>query len=66
SNSVEFPAVGNRGADGSLGVAGALGSYWSSVLYDSNLAYRLSFSSSGVNPQGSNGKRFGFSVRCVR
>ncbi len=43
------------------------GYYWSASPYtsSSNSAYGLSFSSSSVNPQYSNTKYYGFSVRCV-
>ncbi|MDE7133711.1 MAG: hypothetical protein K2N86_00305, partial [Rikenellaceae bacterium] len=65
-NKLEFPAVGNRGTDGTLYNAGSVGYYWASVIYDSNNAYELWFDGSGVNPHGNNSKRRGFSVRCVK
>ncbi len=67
SKKLEFPAVGYRHrSDGSLNFAGQHGEYWSSVTYDSDSAYELYFNGSGVSPQNNNGKRYGFSVRCVR
>ena len=43
------------------------GYYWSASPNTSNSinAYNLGFDSSGVYPQGSNNKYYGFSVRCV-
>ena len=53
---------------GSLYDGAYRGRYWSSRAYTedaTNYAYRLRFSTSGVNPSGSNYRYVGFSVRCV-
>ncbi len=66
ANKLEFSVVGRRDySSGALEVAGTYGYYWSSVQYDSISAYRMSFSSSGMNTSN-NDRRYGFSVRCVR
>ena len=60
-----FPAAG-VGNTTSLYSAGTSGNYWSSTLYSSTNAYRLSFSGITVSPQDSNiGRYYGFSVRPV-
>ncbi|MDE7356675.1 MAG: hypothetical protein K2N21_07945 [Rikenellaceae bacterium] len=65
---MEFPAVGYRYNDsyGTLNNAGSEGTYWSSVVYNSNNAYNLYFYSSYLNVSNGFTKRFSFSVRCVR
>ncbi|MDE7355178.1 MAG: fibrobacter succinogenes major paralogous domain-containing protein [Rikenellaceae bacterium] len=64
---MEFPAVGSRGtSNGTLYDAGRKGSYWSSVASDSFFVYSLYFAISDLAVTDSNGKPFGFSVRCVR
>lgn len=61
-----LPAAGYR-SDSSLGRAGVLGFYWSSVLYESSLggAWRLCFGSGAVNEDGGN-RSCGLTVRPVR
>ena len=45
---------------------GRYGYWWSSTAYNSNLAYYLDLTTTYVNPQNSNYKDSGFSVRCVK
>ena len=64
-NSIFFPAAGYY--DGTtLNGRGSSGDYWSSSFYSATSAVDLSFNSSGVSPQGSNGRRGGFTVRAVQ
>ncbi len=49
----------------SLSNAGSGGYYWSSTADSATNAYLLYFNSSNVLPSASNGRYFGFSVRCV-
>ena len=63
-NSIFFPAAGN-GYGTSLNNAGSYGNYWSRSLQSSANGYNLSFGSSSVNPQYSNYRYYGFSVRAV-
>ena len=51
---------------GGLSSRGSGGGYWSSTP-NSNYynAYNLNFGSTNVNPQGSNNKPYGFTIRCV-
>ncbi len=49
----------------SLYYAGSYGYYWSSTAYSATVAYRLSFSSSGVYPSSNYDRYFGLSARCV-
>ena len=44
---------------------GSYGGYWSSSQNSSTSARNLYFSSIGVYPAGSNGKSYGFAVRCI-
>ena len=44
---------------------GSYGRYWSKSAYNSYGAYSLYFYSSSVNPSDTNGKFYGFSVRCL-
>jgi uncharacterized protein (TIGR02145 family) len=62
---VFFPAAG-YGYGTSLYYRGSDGYYWSSSWYSADSAYNLSFSSSSVNPQSSNYRYLGFSVRAVQ
>jgi uncharacterized protein (TIGR02145 family) len=64
---VFVPAVGYRNCndDSTLGDAGNDGYYWSSNGSDSR-AYRLNIYSSGMNPDGTELKALGFSVRCIQ
>ena len=64
-NSIFFPAAG-FGHGTSLFNAGSRGYYWSRSLYSSASGYLLYFDSSGVSPQDSNSRFFGFSVRAVQ
>ncbi|MDE7356711.1 MAG: hypothetical protein K2N21_08125 [Rikenellaceae bacterium] len=67
SNSVEFPAVGERYvSSGTLYVAGESGLYWTSVAKSSSEAYRLNFNNSDLGAGLSGYKQYGRSVRCVR
>ena len=50
----------------SLGYRGTYGGYWTSSFNSSADAYGLSFNSSNVNPQSSNYRRFGRTVRPVQ
>ncbi len=62
-----WPAAGYvYQTSGALDNAGSHGLYWSRRAYSDNSdAYRLSFTSSSVNPTNYNGRYRGFSVRCV-
>lgn len=62
--SVFFPAAGYY--DGtSLNLRGSYGDYWSSSWVSATGARNLGFYSSGVYPQGSSSRRYGFSLRGV-
>lgn len=65
-----YPASGYRVInDGSLGVVGYSGSYWSASPYsiDSGYAYGLYFYDDGfVNPSCYYFRAYGLSVRCIR
>ena len=50
----------------SLSNRGSGGVYWSSSYYSAADAYYLYFDSSNVHPQGSDYRRYGFSVRAVQ
>jgi uncharacterized protein (TIGR02145 family) len=50
---------------GSLINPGSEASYWSSTVYNSNDAYRLLFTATGVTPANGYGRYYGWSVRCV-
>ena len=50
---------------GSLYYTGGDGNYWSSTVYGSNNAYRLSFNSGNVYPASDNSRNYGYSVRCI-
>ena len=64
-NSIFFPASGYY--DGtSLNGRGSGGSYWSSTWDSETRARGMNFSSTGVNPQDSNGRRYGLAVRAVQ
>ncbi len=61
-----LPAAGYRNySNALLDNVGSDGYYWSSTVL-SALSYHLHFSSSSVNPAGSNSRGYGFSVRCVQ
>lgn len=64
-NSVFFPAAG-YGYGTSLLNRGSYGLYWSSSWYSSDVAYRMDFNSSSVNPQYDSSRCYGFSVRAVQ
>jgi len=64
-NSIFFPASGYYNGT-TLYNRGTNGSYWSSSFYSASSAYNLNFSSSGVNPANSIGRRYGFTVRAVQ
>ena len=59
--------LGQRSAywAGSFGSQGNEGSYWSSSQSTADLAFRLSFSVSNVNPVRTDGKAVGLAVRCI-
>jgi len=43
------------------------GNYWSQSEFDGDLGFRLSFGTNGnIRPQNRDGKRYGFTLRCVR
>lgn len=73
-NSIFFPAAGYSWFDKTdddeygttLSSRGSLGLYWSSSFYSATYAYYLRFNSTGVNPQNSGRRRYGFSVRAVQ
>ena len=63
--SVFFPAAGS-GIGTSIHDVGSYGYYWSSSWYSATNAYNRYFNSSSVNPQSSNSRYVGFSVRAVQ
>jgi hypothetical protein len=63
-NSIMLPAAGYRYYDGSVSYVGTYGNYWSSTPSDSDRAWVLDFSSSGVYL--SNFRSLGLSVRLVQ
>lgn len=66
SESTYYPAAGYRNyANGSLGIAGSLGYYWSASS-DASKGFRFGFSSASVFLTYSNDRVFGFLVRCVQ
>jgi uncharacterized protein (TIGR02145 family) len=62
--SVFFPAAGYCSGS-SLSSRGSSGLYWSSSWISATNARNLNFNSSSVNPQNSNNRRNGFSLRGV-
>jgi hypothetical protein len=64
-NSIFFPASGYSYGTG-LYSHGSNGFYWSSSLHSSANGYNLLFSSSNVDPAGTNLRFLGFSVRAVQ
>ena len=66
TNGPGFVLSGRRGG-GSTSAQGSSGRYWSSTANSSSSgnAYNLYLNSSSVNPARSDGKYYGFSVRCV-
>lgn len=64
-NTLFFPAAGCYEGT-ALQDRGSRGFYWSSTYISSTSARNLSFNSSSVNPQISNVRSDGFSVRAVR
>ena len=54
-----------RWSNGALSSRGTSGHFWSSVGDSATTAHDLAFSSTSFYPKGSDGKGFGFSVRCV-
>ena len=62
---VFFPAAG-YGNGTSLRYRGSFGLYWSGSWYSADIAYRLLFDSSSVNPQNSYSRYLGLSVRAVQ
>lgn len=62
-----FPAAGYRVSDdGSMGIVGSYGYYWSASPYSENGGYNLYFNSGYVSPASSSNRAYGFSVRCVQ
>ena len=59
-----FPAAGIYNGT-SLSSRGSSGNYWASSWISATNARLLYFHSSGVSPQGSNSRRYGFSLRGV-
>lgn len=64
-NSIFFPASGDYGGT-SLHDRGSYGFYWSSTWYSETDARNLRFYSTGVYPQYSYYRRYGFPVRAVQ
>ena len=64
-NSILLPAAGYRYCNGDVGYVGTYGYYWSSTPYDSDYAWYLYFSSSGVGMYYGN-RCLGLSVRLVQ
>ena len=64
-NSIFFPAAGYY-VGTTLYNRGSNGSYWSSSFDSAADAYGLHFNSTGVDPQNSNRRRYGFTVRAVQ
>ena len=64
-NSVFFPASGYYNGT-TLHSRGSGGDYWSSSYVSETVAYYLVFNSGGVDPAGSNGRRYGFTARAVQ
>ena len=52
-------------SNGNIGTLGSDGRYWSSTASNTTNAYNLNFNGSNVNPQNSNNRGNGFSLRCV-
>ena len=64
---VFFPASGYRdNSFGSVRNVGSEGNVWLSSAYSQSSVYRMYFSSSGVNPQATEKRSYGFSVRPVQ
>lgn len=63
-NTLFLPAAGYYSGT-SLIDRGSYGDYWSSTYASSEAARRLRFFNASIDPQGSNFRRFGFSVRAV-
>ena len=51
--------------DDSLGYAARLGNYWTSIGYDSEAAYSLSFDPSKTDHSDYVYRHYGYSLRCV-
>ena len=64
-NTLFFPAAGDYSGT-SLYYRGSNGLYWSSTWISATDARHSYFNSSGVNPQYSYSRRYGFSVRAVQ
>ena len=64
-NSIVLPAAGYRGCVGVVGGVGTYGGYWSSTPRDSESAWYLYFSSSGVSMYDYD-RCYGRSVRLVQ
>ena len=64
-NSIFFPASGHYSGT-SLDNRGSYGYYWSSTWNSEANARNLGFSSTGVSPQYSLDRRYGFTVRAVQ
>lgn len=70
-NSIFMPAAGYCWFDEdehgtTLSDRGSDGLYWSSSFSSASSAYSLYFNSAVVNPQSSNDRRYGFTVRAVQ
>ena len=66
NNKVFFSAAGRRtGIDGTLSTVGSSGSYWSSTLRSSYIAYKLAFNS-GAAGTSDPGTIDAYPVRCVK
>ena len=66
SSAEQHPAPGYRHPSyGTLYSVGVYGFSWSSTASGSN-AHNLGFSYGGVGPQNSDGRAFGFQLRCLQ
>jgi len=64
---LKLPFAGRRSySSADVGSQGTVGSYWSSSRYYENSAYYLGLRSTALNPQNSNYRANGFSVRCFK
>ncbi len=65
AGAVFLPAAGYRYGQNVLSVR-VCGFYWSSMMYNNDSAYTLYFTGYSVNPQSSNLRYYGYSVRLVQ
>ena len=61
-----YPATGYRNSDtGAIYTVGSYGNYWSATAYSAAHGRYLYFGSTGVNPNTSNNRAYGFVARCL-